>query len=91
VSLASFVDVVPPVWVVVALLGAIWGSAWAVLRPPPARTFPAQFLGGVLGAAIGQFMGNGFGLNDQLLGDVHVFAVSVGACVVVVVVRRMVA
>lgn len=82
-------DLVPPVWVIVAVLGALCAAVLAVIRPPPLVRFPAQLLAGLVGAAAGQLIGDSAGLGDLLLGDTHVVGVVIGALLAVVVVRRL--
>jgi len=87
----TIVQLVPPVWLSVSLLGVIWTVASFVVSPPRVRQIPPSILGGVGGAALGQIVGDRLGLGDPLLGDAHFAGITIGALLAIVVVRRFAA
>jgi hypothetical protein len=85
----TVVELISPVWISVLLLGVIWTAVSSAVAPPSIRQVPLILPGAVAGAAIGQLVADAISLDDILLGDAHLGGITVGALLVIVVVRRL--
>jgi hypothetical protein len=87
----AWIELIHPAWILLAITGVFWASAYSVLFPPPLRGVLWVFLAGLLGAGMGQYVADAAALRDVMLGDAHLLVASVASFISVVVVRRLVA
>ncbi|HLH71848.1 MAG TPA: hypothetical protein VKX96_01090 [Chloroflexota bacterium] len=87
----TILGILPPAWILVALLGALWASFAATLYPLRARPFLRSLAAAIIGAAVGDTLGLAFGITTLSVGDVQVLSVSLGAVLAILIVRRPVA
>jgi hypothetical protein len=86
---AWFLDLVPPVTILAAAVGALWAAAIATAFPPPFRLFPRILVAAVVGSLVGQWLADDLSFKDLLIGDAHIPSISAGAVLVSSVVRRL--
>lgn len=79
---------IPPAWVLVALIGALWTGISTVVVPPRTSQFSGILLGAIVGAAAGQLAGASLSRPVLMVGDVHVVVASLGALLALGVVRH---
>jgi hypothetical protein len=87
----DLLEVVRPAWVLIAITGCFWASAYSVVRPPAFRSVLIVYLAGLVGAGIGQTVADATAVRDVMLGDAHLVIASIASLLLVAVVRRLVA
>jgi hypothetical protein len=87
----DLLEFVRPAWILIAIAGCFWASAYSALRPPPFRSVFIVYLAGLAGAGIGQIVAEAASVRDVILGDAHLVIASIASLLLVAVVRRLVA
>ncbi len=82
---------ISPAWILLAIIGFFWASAFSVVSPPRVRAVLVIFGAGFVGAALGQLLAEAGPIHDPMIGDAHLVVPSVVSLAAIAFVRRLVA
>jgi hypothetical protein len=87
----ALLEMIRPAWILLAITGCFWASAYSILQPPSLGSVVFVFAAGLVGAGIGQAIADAGSIRDVMLGDAHLVIASIASVLLVAVVRRLVA
>jgi uncharacterized membrane protein YeaQ/YmgE (transglycosylase-associated protein family) len=75
--------------ILAVLIGIFWSGAYVLIRGSAGGRLPLVLLASVLGAWAGDALGGRLEVDPVRLGDVHLIAASIGACVGIAVIALL--